>query len=71
MWLWHELYGSSGTLQWLWCLHALKDDEVILIVLNHVGMITLDEDNVFLRFFVVHLFEGARVVWLERALKSA
>jgi len=71
MWLWRELHGSFGSLERLWCLYTLKNHEVILIILNYVGMIALDEDDVFLRFFVVCVFEGTGVVWLEWALKSA
>jgi len=33
-------------------------------------MVALDEDDVFLRLFVLCLFEGTRVIWFERALKG-
>ena len=70
--LWGELDESSGALRWFRCLHALKDDEVVLIILNHIGVIALDEDDILLLWlFAVTWFEGTRVVWLERTLESA
>ena len=66
-----ELDKPSGALQRFWGLHALKDNEVILIVLNHIGVITLNEDDIFLVWlFAVGWFEGTRVIWFERTLKS-
>ena len=72
MWLRRELDEPSGGLQWIRCLHILKDNEVVLIVLNHVRVITLDKDDILLLwFFAVSWFERTRVIWLERTLKSA
>lgn len=70
--LWGELNESSGGLRWFRCLHTLKDNEVVLVVLNHIGVIALNEDDIFLLWlFAVSWFEGTGVVWLERTLESA
>lgn len=70
--LWRELDKSPGALQWFRCLHAFEDNKVIFVVLNHVGVVALDEDNIIFRWlFTICRFEGARIIWLEWTLECA